>query len=70
MELGISTVSSEINTIISDLEKLPASDLYDSNKTIRRMVADGFLLKREDHRQKDLYIQLIDYSDLTDFRGA
>nr|CAA6823286.1 MAG: Type I restriction-modification system, restriction subunit R (EC [uncultured Thiotrichaceae bacterium] len=60
--------ASEINTIISDIEKLPASDLYDSNKTFMRMVADGFLLKREDYRQKDLYIQLIDYSDLIALR--
>ena len=27
-------------------------------------VADGFLLKREDRSQKDLYVQLIDYSGL------
>jgi|GEM_PF-5991713 len=33
-----------------------------------KLVADGFLLKREDHTQKDLYIQLIDYSDLVAFR--
>ena len=32
------------------------------------MVADGLLLKREDRSQKDLYVQLIDYNDLTDFR--
>ena len=31
------------------------------------MVADGFLLKREDRSQKDLYVQLIDYKELTEF---
>ncbi|MDD5395250.1 MAG: type I restriction endonuclease subunit R [Thiothrix sp.] len=56
---------SEIGQIIRCLETLPASDLYDSNKTVIKLVTDGFLLKREDHRQKDLYIQLIDYSDLS-----
>ena len=33
-----------------------------------KMVSDGFLLKREDRNVNDLYIQLIDYSELTDFR--
>ena len=60
--------ANEIDAIIRQLETLPASDLYESNKTIMKMVADGFLLKREDRNQKDLYIQLIDYSDLTAFR--
>jgi hypothetical protein len=31
-------------------------------------VSDGFLLKREDRSQKDLYLQLIDYSELVAFR--
>ncbi len=51
----------EIESIIHKLDYLPASDLYDSNKAIMKWVADGFLLKREDHLQKDLYIQLLDY---------
>ncbi len=51
----------EIEQIIHKLEYLPASDLYESNKTIMKFIADGFLLKREDAQQKDLYIQLIDY---------
>ena len=53
--------TSEIETIIHKLEYLPASDLYDTNKAIMKLVSDGFLLKREDATQKDLYIQLIDY---------
>ena len=59
---------SEIETIIRRLESLPASDLYSSNKTIMKMVSDGFLLRREDRTRKDLFIQLIDYRDLTQFR--
>ncbi len=58
----------EIDSIVRQLEIFPASDLYESNKAIMKMVADGFLLKREDRSQKDLYIQLIDYRDLAQFR--
>ncbi|WP_182407533.1 type I restriction endonuclease subunit R [Psychrobacter sp. GP33] len=54
----------EIESIIHKLDYLPASDLYDSNKAIMKWVADGFLLKREDHLQKDLYIQLLDYDEM------
>ena len=56
---------SEIDGIIRDLEKLPASDLYETNKTVMRKVSDGFHLKREDHKLKDLYIRLIDFEGLT-----
>jgi len=54
----------EIDAIIRQLEAYSASDLYDSNKAIHKLVAEGFLLKREDRSQKDLYIQLIDYAGL------
>lgn len=59
---GITT--NEIESIIHKLEYLPASDLYDTNKAIMKFISDGFLLKREDASQKDLYIQLIDYDEL------
>ena len=58
----------EIDSIIRRLELYSSSDLYESNKAIMQMVSDGFLLKREDRSKKDLYIQLIDYSDLEEFR--
>lgn len=58
----------EIDSIIRRVEGFSASDLYESNKTIMKMVSDGFLLKREDRSQKDLYIQLIDYRDLIKYR--
>lgn len=60
----------EIEAIIKQIESLPASDLYDSNKTFCKWLSDGFLLKREpsiladQHSQKDLYIQLVDYSNV------
>ena len=58
----------EIESIIHKLEYLPASDLYDTNKAIMKLVADGFTLKREDYTQKDLYIQLIDYDAINNNR--
>ena len=56
--------SGEIDSIVKQIESLPASDLYDSNKTFCKWLSDGFLLKREDHTQKDLYIQLVDYNNV------
>jgi type I restriction enzyme R subunit len=60
----------EIDTIIHQLETLPASDLYDSNKNFCKLLSDGFLLKRESGSaagsasQKDLYIQLLDFDNV------
>ncbi len=54
----------EIGSIILQLKSLPASDLYESNKTFLRMLSDGFILKREDRNQKDIYVQLINYAGL------
>lgn len=53
----------EIDSILRDLERLPSSDLYESNKVIMKRVCDGFLLKRENPNQKDFYVQLLDYSE-------
>lgn len=61
-EQGIT--ANEIKSIILQLKSLSASDLYESNKTFLKMLSDGFILKREDRNQKDIYIQLIDYSGL------
>jgi type I restriction enzyme R subunit len=58
----------EIKSIILQLKSLSASDLYESNKTFLNMLSDGFILKREDRNQKDIYIQLIDYSGLNTHR--
>lgn len=51
----------EIDGIIRKLESYPASDLYDSNKAIMKLVSDGFALKREDRSKKDCWIYLIDF---------
>ncbi len=55
---GLTTA--EISRIIRQLSTLSANDLYDSNKTFCNWLANGFLLKRDDRNQKDLYIELID----------
>lgn len=54
----------EIKVIIQDLKKLPASDLYETNKKIMQRLRDGFILEREDYKQKDFHAYLIDYSGL------
>lgn len=55
---------SEVKSLILQLKSLPSSDLYESNKSFMRMLSDGFILKREDRSQKDIYIQFIDYAGL------
>jgi len=54
----------EVQSIILQLKTLSSADLYESNKKIMRWLADGFILKREDRKQKDIHIELIDYSGL------
>lgn len=54
----------EVKSILMELKTLPATDLYESNKRFMKMLSDGFILKRENHSQKDIYIQLLDYAGL------
>lgn len=54
----------EMARILGRLQRYPALDLYESNKAIMKLVADGFILKRDDPQAKDLYIELIDYTAL------
>ena len=58
----------EIKSITLQLKSLSATDLYESNKTFLKMLSDGFILKREDRNQKDIYIQFIDFSGLNNHR--
>jgi len=58
----------ETKSIILQLKSLSSSDLYESNKTFLKMLSDGFILKREDRSQKDIYIQLINYAGLNKHR--
>jgi type I restriction enzyme R subunit len=60
---GDEITEDEVNTIIRDLEKLPASDLYESNKAIMKKISDGYNFKREDPNKKDFRLYFIDYSE-------
>jgi type I restriction enzyme R subunit len=55
----------EANAIVRQLRAIPASDLYESNKAVMRLLADGFIIKRDDPGQKDIWVQLLDYAALT-----
>ncbi|WP_323591747.1 type I restriction endonuclease subunit R [Aliarcobacter butzleri] len=55
---------SEITGIVRKLHSYPASDLYDSNKSIMKLISDGFILKREKADDKDIYIEFINYDDV------
>ena len=55
---------SEITGIVRKLQNYPASDLYDSNKSIMKLISDGFILKREKADDKDIYIEFINYDDV------
>lgn len=57
--------SMEADLIIRQLENLPSSDLYESNKTFMKMLSDGFAFKREDRSQKDIWVYLIDFDEPT-----
>tara|TARA_R110000823_G_C15769801_1_gene483892 strand:+ start:219 stop:809 length:591 start_codon:yes stop_codon:yes gene_type:complete len=52
----------EVHQIIRELQVLPASDLYESNKAFMTKLSNGFKFKREDRSQKDIWIYLIDFS--------
>ncbi|MFY0712626.1 type I restriction endonuclease subunit R [Seonamhaeicola sp. NFXS20] len=54
----------EAKSVVLQLKTLPASDLYETNKKIMRWLSDGFILKREDSNQKDIWVSLIDYAGL------
>lgn len=52
----------EIRAVVLQLKALPTGDLYESNRKFCNWLAEGFPLKRENPTQKDLLIELVDYS--------
>lgn len=50
----------ELESIINELAFQSASNLYDSNKYICKLLADGFIFKRNNPAKKDLHIRYID----------
>lgn len=55
-----SITSSEINSIILMLKNISGT-IYEANKSVYKMICDGFIFNREDRAKKDLYIELIDF---------
>lgn len=49
----------EVERIVTDLERLPASDIYTSNREVMDRVSNGFVLKRDKASDKDLYVELV-----------
>lgn len=53
---------SEVESIILNLHSI-TGNLYEVNKTVFKMISDGFIFNREDRSLKDLYIHLIDFEN-------
>ncbi len=53
---------SEIDSIIRSLRTVGGT-LYEANRTIMSMVIDGFVFNREDRKQKDIFIELLNYEE-------
>ncbi len=51
---------SEVDSIVLML-KSTYGTIYEANKTVFKLICNGFTLNREDRTQKDIYIQLIDF---------
>lgn len=50
----------ELESIVNELTFQSASNLYDSNKYVCKLLADGFIFKRNNPAKKDLHIRYID----------
>jgi type I restriction enzyme R subunit len=51
----------EIESIILSLRAVSGT-VYEANKTVFKMIADGFILNRDDRTQKDFFVELIDFA--------
>lgn len=52
---------SEVDSAILMLRNISGT-LYESNKVVYKLLCDGLILNREDRTQKNLYIELIDFT--------
>ncbi|MFV0163650.1 HsdR family type I site-specific deoxyribonuclease [Empedobacter falsenii] len=50
----------ELESLVNEIAFQSASNLYDSNKYICKLLADGLIFKRNDPSKKDLHIRYID----------
>lgn len=53
----------EVNRVISMLRNI-SGIIYEANKAFYKLLSDGFILTCEDRSQKDIYIELIDFSNV------
>ena len=60
----------EIRSIVLQLRSLSASALYESNKKFCSWLSDGFMLKRENPKDKDILIELLDFRPLGERRKS
>jgi len=60
----------EIRSIVLQLRNLSASALYESNKKFCSWLSDGFMLKRENPKDKDILIELVDFRPLAERRKS
>lgn len=51
----------EIERIVTMLMLSPRDPLYEANKSMFRMLTDGFVFRRDDKTLRDLFIRLIDF---------
>jgi len=59
-----SLTPAEAVSIIRKLEPFPSSALYPSNKSILKLISDGFPFQRADRTKKDLFIQVLDFQNI------
>ncbi|MDO5636492.1 MAG: type I restriction endonuclease subunit R [Myroides sp.] len=55
----------ELESLVNELAFQSASNLYESNKYICKLLADGFIFKRNNPVKKDLHIRFIDIEDIS-----
>ena len=55
----------ELESLVNELAFQSASNLYESNKYICKLLADGFIFKRNNPAKKDLHIRFIDIEDIS-----
>lgn len=55
----------ELESLVNELAFQSASNLYESNKYICKLLADGFIFKRNNPVKKDLHIRFIDIKDIS-----
>lgn len=54
----------ELESLVNEIAFQSASNLYDSNKYICKLLADGLVFKRNDPSKKDLHIRYIDIENV------